>query len=130
VSNNQDGPPKAARRRRRAGGAGTDGPGRVELSEAVTLRTVEGLRVKVLDALSQHSAVEIDCTGATEVDLSGAQLLMAALKSAHRSGKSVTIVPPTSGVLRRALSRAGLTEAFESLAGTSGAASAVGASGS
>jgi hypothetical protein len=51
----------------------------------------------------------------TECDLSGAQLIVAALKSAEQAGKQVRLTPPTSGVLALTLSRAGLTEAYDEL---------------
>jgi anti-anti-sigma regulatory factor len=95
----------------------------------MTIRSVEAMRTNLLEVFAQHAAIEIDCSAATEVDLSAVQLLVSALKSARRSGKAVSIMQPTSGALRRTLSRAGLTEAFESLCEGGDAIAAVGVSG-
>jgi anti-anti-sigma regulatory factor len=90
-------------------------PGKINLEGALNLRAVEALRPLLLEGLSPDARIEIDCSAVTQVDLSGVQLLLAALKSARLCGKPVSVVQPRTGELARILSRAGLTEAFDGL---------------
>lgn len=87
----------------------------VAIRDGLTVRAIGECRTQLLDAFSRGGAIHIDCTAVMECDLSGAQLIVAALKTAERDGKRVRLAPPTSGVLTRTLSRAGLTEAYEEL---------------
>ncbi|HWA61722.1 MAG TPA: STAS domain-containing protein [Caulobacteraceae bacterium] len=98
-------------------------PRRIALDGALTLRTVAAAQGRIAAALAKGGRLRLDCAGLEEVDLAGAQLIVAALKTARTAGAPMEVAPPTSGALQRTLSRAGLVEAFESLCAT-GAASA------
>jgi anti-anti-sigma regulatory factor len=89
--------------------------GRVALADGLTLQTVQDGAARLREAYAQGGPIEIDCAAADECDLSGAQLIIAALKTADRDGRQVRLVPPSSGALQRTLSRAGLTETYEGL---------------
>lgn len=96
----------------------------VEFSEPLTLRTVEQAHARLLAALSQPGTLRIDCAAAADIDLSGAQLLVSAAKTAVSEGRRIDVIWPTSGALQRTLSRAGLVELFERLLATPGAETA------
>jgi ABC-type transporter Mla MlaB component len=84
---------------------------RVVLDGALTLRTIETVRSKLLDMMERHQTLEIDCSAATEIDLSFIQVLLAARTSALSLGKTVALAHPASGVLRDVLQRGGLVGA-------------------
>ena len=75
----------------------TDAGARLVLDGALTMRTVDAVRATLLEAIERPSAdgaasvnapsagLAIDCTEATEVDLTFVQLLIAARVSARRS---------------------------------------------
>jgi anti-anti-sigma regulatory factor len=88
-------------------------PGRVSLGGALTVRNAEEIRSRLLDALRQHPTVRIDCTAATDVDLSFIQLVLSARKSAAATGKCLSLTPPATDVLSDALVRAGLLGAAD-----------------
>jgi anti-anti-sigma regulatory factor len=92
----------------------------VEFSDPLTLRTVEDAFVRLEAALSEPGDLEIDCAAVSDVDLSGAQLLVSAAKTAVGEGRGVRVIWPSSGALQRTLSRAGLVEAFERLLSPTG----------
>jgi anti-anti-sigma regulatory factor len=97
--------------------ASADRPDRVAFEGALTLRTIVDARDRLLRALSENASIVIDCSAAAEIDLSGAQLILAALKSAARSGKQISFDPPMPPALRSLLAAAGLADAFENLTG-------------
>ncbi len=78
------------------------------LGGALTMRNIAAVQARISEALRRRSSVEIDCSAATEIDLSFVQLLLAARKSAVRLGKSLTLAAPPSDLLRDVLARAGL----------------------
>lgn len=88
---------------------------RVELGGDLTLQMSEAVRAQLAGALAERRGVIIDCAAVESCDLSGAQLIISALRTAMRSGQPARIAHPTSGALAEVLSRAGLTEAFEAL---------------
>ena len=73
-----------------------------------TLRTATETCTSLLEALTLHPAVSIDCTAATDIDLSFIQLLVAARNTAGQASRTVTLAENPDGVLLAALSRAGL----------------------
>ena len=77
------------------------------LDGALTLRTIETTRTKLLEMLERHQALEIDCSAATEIDLSFIQLLLSARMSAQSTGKTIALAHPASGALSDALQRGG-----------------------
>lgn len=88
---------------------------RVDLGGELTLQTAEAARAQLAKALAERRGVVIDCASVETCDLSGAQVIVSALRTATREAQPVRIVPSTSGVLANVLSRAGLTETFEAL---------------
>jgi anti-anti-sigma regulatory factor len=84
--------------------------GRLVLDGELTIRTAEATYAKLLEAASQP-AVAIDCSGATEVDASLIQLVLAARASARQAGRSLTLAQPAEGKLREALQRGGFLAA-------------------
>ena len=68
----------------------------------------------VRDALSGGAHLVVDCTEASEIDVSFLQLLVAAQRSAERSGKTIALSAPPQGALADALKRCG----FAAAAGT------------
>jgi anti-anti-sigma regulatory factor len=81
--------------------------GHLALDGALTIRTAEAVSAQLLDALRQHANLAIDCSAATEVDLSFIQLLIAARVSAGLLQQSVVLNRRPDGVLLDALTRAG-----------------------
>jgi anti-anti-sigma regulatory factor len=81
--------------------------GHVALTGALTIRTIETVHATLREAIAQHCNVSIDCTAATEVDLSFIQLLVAARTSARRSDNSVVLAACPDGALLDALTQAG-----------------------
>jgi anti-anti-sigma regulatory factor len=92
-------------------------PAHVRFEGGLTLRTIVDAKARLLDALAANEAVVIDWSAATEVDVSGAQLLLAAFKSAAQAGKQIRFAPPTPAVLHSVIAASGLAEAFEDLTG-------------
>jgi ABC-type transporter Mla MlaB component len=80
---------------------------RLPLQGSLTLQTIEAVHAELVALLEHHDAIELDCAGLAETDLSLVQLIIAAQKSARRLGKSVTLAGPASGALAKVLSRAG-----------------------
>lgn len=72
-----------------------------------TVRTIDAAYRNLTAALAEHATVTLDCSAASEVDLSLIQLLLAAHASALRAGKTVALAAPASGVLQAALMQGG-----------------------
>jgi anti-anti-sigma regulatory factor len=85
-------------------------PHRFILEPIQTLRAIEATCTELRDLLAQHTSIEIDCSAVDEADLTLVQLLLAARKSAARSGKRLALAAPASGALRNALLRSGLLD--------------------
>jgi ABC-type transporter Mla MlaB component len=79
---------------------------RLVLTGAVTLQSAEAVHAQILEMAGQP-VIEIDCSGATEVDLSLVQLILAARVSARNSGRTVTLTQPATGALLETLQRGG-----------------------
>jgi anti-anti-sigma regulatory factor len=75
---------------------------------ALTLATVDVHRTGLLAALDHGGNVVVDCSGATDVDLSFLQLLVAGRLSADRRGRSLTLLCAADGPVRSALLACGL----------------------
>jgi anti-anti-sigma regulatory factor len=71
------------------------------------LRTADDTHAKLLEMSARHASLEIDCSGADDVDLSFVQLLLAARSSARLSDRTIRLAHPASGALRDALQRGG-----------------------
>jgi ABC-type transporter Mla MlaB component len=89
-------------------------PCTIDLDGSQTVRFIQTTYERLSAALAQHQVVDIRCDGIAEFDLSFIQLLLAAKRSAHESGKALRLTSPATGKLRLALDRAGfLTGAAE-----------------
>jgi ABC-type transporter Mla MlaB component len=85
----------------------TGGVRRLVLKGELTIRTIESVHAKLLDLIAQRTRIELDVTGATQVDISFIQLALAARRSAEAAGKTVVWAAPAGGALREALMRGG-----------------------
>ena len=83
-------------------------PAGVMLDGVLTVRTAATVRSALIEALTEHQAVEVDCSAAETIDLSLIQILLAARLSARQQGKQLTLAAPAAGVLRAVLERGGL----------------------
>lgn len=81
----------------------------VVFSGSLGLGRAAEIRELLLDAVTRNPNLLIDCSGATEVDLSFIQLILAARQSAARCGGRVRLRHPAEGPLATALLAAGLT---------------------
>lgn len=88
---------------------------RVELGGELTLQTSEAVRAQLVGAFAERRGVIIDCAAVEACDLSGAQVIISALRTATREGQQAQVAPSISRALVDVLSRAGLTETFEAL---------------
>ena len=77
------------------------------LDGALTVRTVATVRATLLEALTQHQSVQVDCSAAESVDLSLIQLLLSARLTAQQAGKQLLLASPASGALLAALHQGG-----------------------
>jgi anti-anti-sigma regulatory factor len=80
------------------------------LDGALTMRTVETVRATLRAAIEPPSApagIDIDCSAATEIDLTFIQLLVAARVSTGANGRRLSLMPCPDGALLDALTRGG-----------------------
>jgi ABC-type transporter Mla MlaB component len=77
------------------------------LHGAMTLREADAVRSRLLEAMSMHDTVEIDCSAVTGADVSFIQCLIAARRTAAASGKRLSLAAPAQGALLDALVRGG-----------------------
>jgi MFS superfamily sulfate permease-like transporter len=82
----------------------------VRLDGPLTVATADATKTMLIKALDGDSFV-VDCAGATEIDLSFVQLVIAARRAAELRGKTVRLAAPASGTLHDVLDRAGLLDA-------------------
>ena len=83
---------------------------RLVLDGALTIRTAETTYTKLLE-VAERPVVELDCGGATEVDLSFVQLVLAARASARRRQQVLRLAQPPEGPLYETLQRGGFLAA-------------------
>jgi ABC-type transporter Mla MlaB component len=82
------------------------------LDGALTMRTAEPVRAALRAAIEPpsgvtHAGIAIDCTAATEIDLTCIQLLIATRLSARPLGVAVSLAQYPDGVLLDTLTRGG-----------------------
>ncbi|MDR3536953.1 MAG: STAS domain-containing protein [Acetobacteraceae bacterium] len=87
--------------------AEADETGTLHLEGALTLRTADEIKMKLLEASARYGTVEVECNEADEVDLSIIQLLLAAQLSAHAMNRTIRFAHPVSGAMRDSLERGG-----------------------
>jgi anti-anti-sigma regulatory factor len=80
---------------------------RLVLEGAQTIRTIDAACSDLVDAMAHHHDIVIDCSAATEVDVSLVQLLLAARASALRAGQQLALSQPVGEALRSTLVRGG-----------------------
>ena len=90
----------------------TAGGAPLVLEGALTMQTVDTMRATLREAIealsdAQASGVLVDCAGATDIDLTFIQLLIASRTSADRLGKSVAFATRPDGALLDTLVRGG-----------------------
>jgi ABC-type transporter Mla MlaB component len=84
------------------------------LEGALTMRTVETVRATLREAIAPLAApLAIDCSAATEIDLTFVQLLVATRVSAQRLGGTVSLAPAPDGALLDTLTRGGFRVACD-----------------
>ena len=74
----------------------------------MTVERAAELKESFREALSSSSTIEVDVSGASEVDITFLQLLYAAGRAALAAGKSLTIPPVPPPAMAMALRAAGL----------------------
>lgn len=79
----------------------------VQLRGDLTIRTAEHVCERLREALSRSNHLIIDCSEAAEVDLTLIQQLLAARRSAERSGGTLSFRRPGTGPLFAVLEAAG-----------------------
>ena len=87
-----------------------DAPVCIAFEGAISIRNIDAVRSGVLQALSLHTTVNIDCSAIESADLSAVQLLLAARRSAQTNGKQLQLHPPPAPALHGALLRGGLVQ--------------------
>jgi ABC-type transporter Mla MlaB component len=96
----------------------TEDGARLVLEGALTMRTVDAVRATLRAAIEPPSlaltTLSIDCAGATEIDLTFVQLLIAARVSAQGLGRDVVLAACPEGALLDTLVRGGFQVAAES----------------
>ena len=80
----------------------------VPLGGSLTIATAEATHAKLREAFGGASAITLDCSQATEIDVTFLQLMVSAQRTAARDGKSVHLAAPPGGVLAEALRRCGI----------------------
>ena len=84
----------------------------VDLAGELTIRSIGDIRIRMIDALRDHSAVTATVAPDAVVDLTFVQLMESARRSAREAGKSLSRAAPAGGGLLETLERGGfLTEA-------------------
>ena len=79
----------------------------LKLSGRLTTPTSDDTHRAMQKALEEREKLVLDCSGASEVDVSFLQLLVAAQRAAERSHKTIAFSAPPQGVLADALLRCG-----------------------
>jgi ABC-type transporter Mla MlaB component len=79
----------------------------VKLRGSLTTPTCEETHRAIREALAQADSLVLDCSEATEIDVSFLQILFAAQRAAERSHKAIDLAAPLEGVLDDALRRCG-----------------------
>ena len=86
-----------------------DFPYVLSLTGSLTTPRAETIHAEVFAVLSGHPSVAIDCASASEMDVAFIQILIAAHRFAEKSGKSVALAAPPSGLLAETLRRCGFS---------------------
>lgn len=74
---------------------------------ALTIRNIDGALQELRGLVEKNTAIEIDATRATEVDVTAIQLVLAARASARKAGKTLTMAQPIPEPVRAVLAQGG-----------------------
>jgi len=74
---------------------------------SLTVSQSEAIQASLLEALTGHACVEIDCSGAEDIDVSFLQLLISASRTAAAHNKNLNLSSPPGAVLSEAMNRCG-----------------------
>jgi two-component system chemotaxis sensor kinase CheA len=86
-------------------------PSSVPLGGSLTIATAEATHAKLIEALGGASPITLDCSQASEIDVTFLQLMVAAQRTAAGAGKTVRLAAAPGGVLADALRRCGFPPA-------------------
>ncbi|MHB8887165.1 MAG: STAS domain-containing protein, partial [Methylovirgula sp.] len=89
----------------------------IECAGNLTIASAKETRTTISTALYNSNSVVIDCSSATDVDITFIQLLISTQRTAAAMEKDVSLVAPVDGALAAALARTGL--ALSNLSGAS-----------
>jgi len=84
----------------------------VALDGAKDLRAVPALREELIAAMKGNASVTIDTRMLATLDTGVVQLLLAASRTARRSGREFSVIAEAEGALTQVLARLGLPTAF------------------
>lgn len=79
----------------------------IELSGELTIRSINDIRIRMIDALDGHAQVTAKVADDAVVDLTFVQLMESARRSAREGGKDLRLAAPASGLLLETLQRGG-----------------------
>ena len=79
----------------------------IELSGELTIRSINDIRIRMIDALDGHAQVTAEIADDAVVDLTFVQLMESARRSAREGGKGFSLTAPATGQLRETLERGG-----------------------
>jgi len=77
------------------------------LQDCLTVAYADQLHEQIVEALQSHAKVALDCSGATEIDVSFLQILLGASRIAESTDKSICLAAPVSGLLAETMTRCG-----------------------
>ncbi|WP_162530388.1 STAS domain-containing protein [Rhodovastum atsumiense] len=89
-------------------------PAVICLDGPLTIGTADPIRGRILEALGQHRAIEIDCAADSETDISFVQILIATHILAKQQDRLLTISGRFQLIVRNLMERAGLPGSFSS----------------
>lgn len=79
----------------------------LHLSGDLSLRNIAELHTRLLQALAEHRAIDLDTTAVESIDAGTLQLLVSATNSARADDRSLHLVADAATPMGRALVRAG-----------------------
>jgi len=77
------------------------------LQECLTVAYADQLHEQIVEALQNHARVALDCSAATEMDVSFLQILLGASRIVDSTDKVICLSAPPSGLLAETMSRCG-----------------------
>lgn len=78
---------------------------------SMTIQEIDAARLKMVEAISCHSVIDVDCSGVAQADITFVQMLLAARLGTADLGKVIRLTAPAAGPLRETLERSGLLSA-------------------